>query len=73
MLAKIVIVGWTLFLAYTFFTGLGDVLDKNPSDNMFLAALVFSALVHLVLWAVVSVPILALSWLFRKQLPVTAS
>ena len=40
---------------------------------MFLAALVFSALVNLVLWAVVSVPVLALSWLFRKQLPVTAS
>jgi hypothetical protein len=67
MISKIIIVGWTLFIAYAFFSGMADVAETTDTESGVFATAMFSVFFHFFAWAIVALPTYMISRMFRRQ------
>lgn len=69
MISRFIIVGWTLFIAYSFFYGLAAVVEGgiDPESGIFAFAFSTSIIVHFVAWMIVALPTYMISRMFRRE------
>jgi hypothetical protein len=67
MISKIIIIGWTCFIGYTFVGGMFAALDVGASDAVFAFGMLFSAFFHLALWLLVALPTYMISRMFQRR------
>lgn len=73
MIAKIIVIGWTLFIGWAFLAGIGNVLETSPNDAALGFAVMFSAMFHLFLWMLVTLPTYMISRMFRRDRRLSAA
>ena len=67
MIAKFIIVGWTLFLVYTFTLGVDNATRATTSDTVLGLVVMFSLVMHFVLWCTVAFPTYMISRMFARK------
>jgi hypothetical protein len=60
MIAKTIVIGWTLFLLYTFCAGVADIPDTRSDEGVGYAVM-FSMILHFLIWCSVAIPTFVIS------------
>jgi hypothetical protein len=66
MIAKLIVVAWTLFVGYGYVGGIFEAATANPINGVFVVGLVVSSAGHLALWMVVALPTYMISRMFNR-------
>jgi hypothetical protein len=64
MIAKLIVVGWTLFVGYAYVSGLANVSSDHAVSGLVFG---FSTIVHLAYWSLVAIPTFVISSMFRRR------